>query len=407
MAKSSTPRRIPIGPGRWREGNKLVAEVRIGNSRDGEQPRERAEYPLGTDEKILIAWQNRTRADLLEKQPQRAAAGSLAADVAEYLKKLPDGEFKTDMRILLAHWAACPLGFVARHEITRLQIVEQIARWDDKGAAIVTLNHRLRAIRNLYNTLDGIDVPHPTDKIQNKTPPKSEPRAIPMPLVQMILGFIPDRGRAERHGTIPRVSLTKIRLRVLAWTGMPPAQLRRLRVRDVDFRAKKIYLRPRRKGKGSDEAWLDLMDPAVDALRDFAAHDLWGRKWSRSSMRKSLKGAITRAAAHAAQIAHDTGDRTLLDEFARLHPNARPYDLRHSFATEVYRLTGDPNVVKEMLQHASLDTTNRYTRGAVSERVTLAIGKINAAFAAIPPLAPAAAAPKARGKHLRLVRTSA
>jgi site-specific recombinase XerD len=49
------------------------------------------------------------------------------------------------------------------------------------------------------------------------------------------------------------------------------------------------------------------------------------------------------------------------------------YDLRHSFGTKICAETGDPKAVQELLMHSSQKTTARFTQGAVSTRLRLAV----------------------------------
>jgi integrase len=89
----------------------------------------------------------------------------------------------------------------------------------------------------------------------------------------------------------------------------------------------------------------------------------------------------------------------MLEALEALPPNCRPYDLRHSFGDELYRVTGDLGAVGEILQHASLETTKRYTARAVSGRVATAFAKMSEANA------PAAAPPPTPAQQrLRLVK---
>jgi len=405
MQVSRGRRRTVIAAGIWREGDHLYAEARIGNARDGRQQRRRARFEIGTDLRTMHAWQHGAKAELMAAAPVRPERGTLAADVPIYLATLPEGSYKADSVGILAHWIASPHGARSRHALTRLDVIAQISAWLDAGAAVATCNRRLSRLRKLYHALDGPTTPNPTTAITFLREPEREARDLPMRVVQLILESLPDRGRGERGGARPTISETKLRLRVMAWTGIAPATLRRVRPRDLDFPGSRIYLRPRRKGKGADGAWVTLLPPAVDALREFVAAGLCGKPWSRSSLRKTWHVGIARATKAAAQIAADTGDDTWTRDLAHLPPHCKPYDLRHSFASEMYRVTGDIRAVSELLQHADLETTKRYTKGAVSERVQAAIRSATAAFTNIPriPGAPAPAPPKKPGRPLRLV----
>ena len=398
------PRRhrlLRLGPGIVRDGDALVARVRIGNSRDGTQTLRRERFPLGTDLAKIRAWQLGAKYELATAAPSAPGRGSLAADIREFIAALPEGRYRIDTEDLLTHWTKSPLGDRDRRTITRLEIIQVISGWTTAGVAESTCNQRLSRLRKFFQALEGDE--NPTTGIARLAPPKAEPRDIPARIVHAILEALPDRGRAGRGEERPTISESKIRLRVMAWTGIAPATLRRVRPRDLDLAHARVYLRPRRKGKGTHGAWVTLLPRAVEAFRDFAAASLFGRTWSASSLGKTWRVGIARATAAAARVAaEDGGDRTWTEEIAKLPPNCHPYDLRHAFASEIYRETGDIGAVSELLQHASFETTKRYTRGAVSARVAAAIAKAGAAQATMPTIPPPVA-PKA-APRLRLVQ---
>src|SRR5262249_41512081 len=88
----------------------------------------------------------------------------------------------------------------------------------------------------------------------------------------------------------------------------------------------------------------------------FARLECWG-SFSNSSLRQAFRRACRKAGV--------TG--------------MRPYDLRHSFGTMLYKLTGDIHAVGALMVHASQKTTARYTLAAVPQRLRLAVGKFNRA----------------------------
>jgi integrase len=368
MPRQHAPRRIEQGI--FRDGDHLVAVVRIGSH----SAAERCTFPLGTDLRTIRAWRHQTQSDLLNAHPSSAGTGTLAGDVPRFLETIEAGRRRQDFAALLQHWIASPIGRMDRRDITAYDILQQRTVWLDQGVAIVTVNHRLRALRALTFALDG-ETLYPT--IKYLKPPTRAPRAIPIQYIHWILDAIPDRGRAPRFGHPPAYSELKIRLRIIAWTGIPPIQLEKLRPQDVDLRAGRLHLPQRQKGKGSPAVWVDLLPAAQDAFLDYAKVGLWRKRYSRSSASKCWKSAIKRVTKMLEREALETGDRSDVDAFLyAIPPGCRPYDLRHSFATELYRVTGDIRAVAELCQHANLDTTKTYTGGAVSERAASAIAKV-------------------------------
>ena len=60
----------------------------------------------------------------------------------------------------------------------------------------------------------------------------------------------------------------------------------------------------------------------------------------------------------------------------------RPYDLRHSYGTALYRAGGDTRLVKEVLGHSDTRMTERYTLGHVPEAMRAATARFEEHLAA-------------------------
>jgi integrase len=407
--------RVRVAEGVYRDRYGFSAVVWAG------QKRVEQRFPLETDLDEITAWRLRTRADVLDGLSPKAkpipAMGSLETDAPRFLGLLPEGGRRTTFARLLAHWARTPLAAKLRAAITRLDIKEQLSVWEDAGLSASELNHRLRAIRALYRELDGEDAPNPTTAIKKRREPHRQARAIPIEFVELILAHVPERRHsrtltaadaraittalqsgaqtstlakqyrvsdtmirkiARRHGDVEgwdQVSHTKIRLRVMAWTSMPQMQIERLRPQDLDLERARVFLQPRKKGAGVPGVWVSLIPQAVEALRDFAAADLFGQAFSRPSMARTWTRAIEATYRDLGKT--DPAKLTQLQQC--LPQGCRPYDLRHSFLTDFYRQTGDIRATAEMGQHADLETTKKYTEGAVSERVAAGVAKMAAA----------------------------
>jgi integrase len=165
----------------------------------------------------------------------------------------------------------------------------------------------------------------------------------------------------------------------MAWTGLAQQSLERLERRRVNMREGKLYFPPRQKAKGAPGVWVDLLPAALEALRDYDRAGLWGKTFSRSSMRQSWRRAVTNTRKALQADAEASGDRAMLEQFlTTVPPDCRPYDTLHSILSDVYRQTGDIRATQELGQHASLKTTDRYTKAAVPERIASAIDTMRA-----------------------------
>ena len=183
--------------------------------------------------------------------------------------------------------------------------------------------------------------------------PEPEPRGLPYSLVQDLLDAMPEQGQGVKGRMRDCASKTKARLTLMAYTGLPPRTIMRLRPRDVRWDAGAVFIQGRRKGKGTKGQTIPLTSAGLEALRRFDEVDCWG-SFSTSSAWKSFQGTCARP------------DLTGL----------RPYDLRHSFGTAVYAATGDLRATQQLLGHASRATTDRYTLAAVPGRLKVLVGQV-------------------------------
>jgi len=314
--------RITITEGIYQDAHGITVIARLGSRPNLRQ--KSARFPLVDHDGIPYSRRNnvelvRCRMQLLEDLRMERArgggeAGSLGAAIDDWIREHPltpraDGKFVNndkragDHSILKNHWRTAPLAVEPVAAIKRSQVRAQLHAWRDAGRPPTTVNHRLRALAMVLHWATGADddedITLPTDGIAYLPPPKGEPRGILMPILARILATMPDRGSGVKGGTRPAYSKTKIRLRVMSWTGLAHKSLMRLDRRRVNFREGKLFLPARKKGKGAEGAWVDLLPPAIEALRDYDAAGLWGQAFSRASMRKSWKRAIANTASWA------------------------------------------------------------------------------------------------------------
>lgn len=398
-------------------------------------------FPPATPLETLIRVRNDIEDRFASVAPSRLRQGTLAADVAACLATMTSRAAQRDAETMLGYWLRATttvhgvdvaLGDLPRSEITPLMVRAQLAKFTLMTSPLgarrfspKTVKELLRLLGWVYTTIDGADARNPVRAVKGPRVRYDDPRGIGYDVIERIFAALQDRGRPQdgppggRRGktTRPALSLTKIRLRVMAYTGLHQIELARLTPRDVDLKGRRLWIHPRVKGAGAEGAWHALVDPAVEALRDFVAAKAWGR-FSTRSMAKTWNRALERARAAWEADPEKRGEPW------PVHEDARPYDLRHSMGTAVYLETGDIRSAQAILRHRQGSTTDRYTRAGVPQRVSTAITALNTAFAAVPratptenpgsatgctpmPLSePAAAVGAARGRRRKTVKTA-
>jgi integrase/recombinase XerC len=142
-------------------------------------------------------------------------------------------------------------------------------------------------------------------------------------------------------------------LEVLYSTGVRVSELVGLNWSDIDFELGIIRV----VGKGSKERIVPIGEAALQGLRDYAIEHR--KKWGLAA-----KG-------ETAVFLNRSGDRITTRSIARIvekHLRATgipvrmgPHGLRHTFATHLLNSGADLRVIQELLGHASLSTTQRYT----------------------------------------------
>ena len=144
-------------------------------------------------------------------------------------------------------------------------------------------------------------------------------------------------------------SAAKVRCRVLAFTGLRPSELMRYRPEHWNRTTQTLVVYT---GKGGRTRTIPLSLPAAEALADLEAVGATG-PFSTSTVRRAFIRAAERLGIHG----------------------VRPYDLRHSYGTALYRVAGDTRLVKDVLGHSDTRMTERYTLGYVPDAMRLATSR--------------------------------
>lgn len=147
-------------------------------------------------------------------------------------------------------------------------------------------------------------------------------------------------------------------LELLYSTGMRVAELVSRDILNLDFESEMLRVR----GKGNKERLVPVGRPALEAIRAWLPlreqlitdRARRGRNVERDAL--FLNGRGSRLTTRSVErLVKSYGER------AGIPQSVTPHALRHSFATHLLEMGADLRSVQELLGHASLSTTQRYT----------------------------------------------
>lgn len=285
------------------------------------------------------------------------AKGSFEADVTDYLSRVSAMPSYTQRAAHLKLWVKALGKDRPRRSIKAAEIDCVLQDWLAAGLSPVTVRHRRTALQSLFVKLDGKAAVNPVRGSSNPRVPPLEARGTDYRTIATIIAAMPAQ-RSVKPGAEPKPALGKLRVAVLAFTGMPPGMLRKLQPAHVHLAAKTYRQIGRLKGQGTAARDVPLTADGVRALRAFQKANAYGT-FAIEALNRSFQRAAT---------------------CAGVTVPIRLYDLRHSFGRELYRLTRDLATVARFLGHApGSPVTARYAMGANDDVDTAAIAAFNAA----------------------------
>jgi len=221
----------------------------------------------------------------------------------------------------------------------------------ERGIAPATIARRLAALRALFRTQmqAGARADNPAELLSSPKRPQRLPHVLKAGEVAALLDSIPAATPLEVRDRA---------LFELAYAcGLRAEELVTLDLDALDFDAEAVRV----EGKGGKTRLVPLGEHARQALERYLAKarpvlqtgdgdpalflSKSGRRLSTSDVRRRLSGWTRRAVARSPAL-------------ARAHPHA----LRHSFATHLLDGGADLRAIQELLGHATISTTQVYTR---------------------------------------------
>jgi integrase/recombinase XerD len=233
--------------------------------------------------------------------------------------------------------------------------VEELERWlasmRADGLAPSTLARRVSAVRTYFKHLNliGVRADNPAAAIKLPRRSRSLPRVLSPAETERLID--------AATGSAPRTLRDRTLVELLYGAGLRVSEAVGLEKGAIDLEGRVVRVL----GKGGKERLVPLGRPAAEATRRYLAlgRPHLDRRYRPELFLNARGGPLTRAGAFL--ILRRLAEKAGLEP-ERVHPHL----LRHSFATHLLEGGADLRSVQEMLGHADLGTTERYTH--VSDR---------------------------------------
>lgn len=280
----------------------------------------------------------------------------------EYLQHLQDASphtveaYRSDLEDFLKHLADVGGGLPPLEDVDPLTIREYLGVLHRRQLSRRTVARRLSALRAFFRFLQKEDLvgANPAARVSTPRLPRTLPSRLDVGQMRALLEA-PDP--ATRDGARDRALLEMLYAtgaRVSELVGMDLADLRMdeglVRIRGKGRKEREVPF-----GGAAREAlwsWMEVRSLVLAGAREGAGSpealflNLRGGRLSARSVRRVL-------------------DRNLMKAALALHVS--PHALRHSFATHLLDAGADLRLIQELLGHASLSTTQKYTHVSVEQ----------------------------------------
>ncbi|TKB68623.1 MAG: tyrosine recombinase XerC [Nitrospira sp.] len=239
--------------------------------------------------------------------------------------------------------------------VTSDNIRAHLHRLDHQGEKASSLARKLACLRSFFRFLvrEGQLSKNPTENLRSPKLPKPLPRVLTKDDAAALMEF--------PSGQSPLTLRDRALLETLYSTGARVSEVVGINLDDLNETDGSVCL----SGKGRKERMVPIGDLALHAIREY---------------RTSLKPMARSGQLQAPMFLNHRGGRITTRSVARMVARyssrlvsgaVSPHALRHSYATHLLDEGADLRSIQEMLGHASLSTTQKYTHLAMDQLLTV------------------------------------
>ncbi len=235
--------------------------------------------------------------------------------------------------------------------IDALAIREWLGDLYRRRLAAVTIRRKMAAVRSFLQFLvrNGVIEVNRAKLVSTPKTPKLLPRVPSAEQTNRILDQLSAAGVKTANPERDRAILE-----MLYGCGLRVSELAGLNMEDLDVAGRWIRVR----GKGKKEREVPVPGKAAEALEEWLAR------------RRPAPGETAVFLNRNGKRLSDRSIRAIVKRYAVLlggDPSIHPHTLRHAFATHLLAEGADLRAIQELLGHARLSTTQKYTQISLTE----------------------------------------
>ena len=257
--------------------------------------------------------------------------------------------YESDLRQFVDYFSPPGTEAPAPAEFDVLKIREWMAWLYDQKLDAVSIRRKLAALRMFFRFLvrEGLAPVNAPRLVRTPRGPKRLPEVMTAEQTNALLDGVA-AGKIER----PHPARDLAILELLYGSGLRVSELTGLNLADVDRAERWLKVR----GKGRKERQVPFGSKAADALERYLAE----RSDSESALFLNHRGGRLT----------DRGVRGMVKLYATFvagDSSIHPHSFRHAFATHLLGAGADLRSIQELLGHARLSTTQKYTQVSLTE----------------------------------------
>ena len=259
--------------------------------------------------------------------------------------------YSGDLEQFLEHFSGAETEPPTLGEIDVLTIREWMAGLHGRRLSAVSMRRKLAALRAFFRFLvrDGVVEVNPARLVRMPKAPQTLPRVMTAEQTNALVDAVAS-GKVERPHPARDLAIFEF----LYGSGLRVSELTGLSLEDIDFAERWLRVR----GKGRKQRQVPFTGKAAEALNRYLPE--------RNAAPKQTAVFLN----HRGGRLTDRGVRGIVKFYATClagDSSIHPHSFRHAFATHLLGDGADLRAIQELLGHARLSTTQKYTQVSLTD----------------------------------------